>query len=223
MSHVLSAPDPKGNGSSAQEIPCVRRCRNRTVPALIRLPPSGDTIGSRFYRTKRLLQSSFRSHSAARHSWLAAKHSRFVRTAQQVGAECVVTRCRVSGNPLPVLHQKEDLRNHGFLSAFFVSFVARQKTPARGRNNPSCPTGQNSTSTQTTICWDEKTPGSFRCPALCFIRWCSCRSSPGYRRRECPCHRSRRSGRTESRSGRLGGGEWYLRIPSDRTGRRPFR
>ena len=142
---------PEGNGSSAQDIPCVRRCRNRTVPASIRLPPFGDTIGSCFYRTKRLLQSSFRSHSAARHSWLAAKHSRFVRTAQQVGAECVVTRCRVSGNPLPVLHQKEDLRNHGFLSAFFVSFVARQKTPARGRNNPSGPTGQNSTSPQTPI------------------------------------------------------------------------
>jgi len=70
---------------------------------------------------------------------------------QQVGAECVVTRCRVSGNPLPVLHQKEVLRNHGFLSAFFVSFVARQKAPARGRNNPSCPTGQNSTSPQTSI------------------------------------------------------------------------
>ena len=55
------------------------------------------------------------------------------------------------------------------------------------------------------------------------IRWCSYRSSPGCRQWECPCRRSRRSGRTESRSGRSGGGEWYLRIPSDRTGRRPFR
>ena len=53
---------------------------------------------------------------------------------QQAGAECVVTRCRVSGNQLLVLYPKEVLRNHGFLSAFFVSFVARQKTPARGRN-----------------------------------------------------------------------------------------
>ncbi len=52
------------------------------------------------------------------------------RQRQQAGAECVVTRCRVSGNQRLVLHQKEVLRNHGFLSAFFVSFVALQKTPA---------------------------------------------------------------------------------------------
>ena len=58
---------------------------------------------------------------------------------QQAGAECVVTRCRVSGNPLLVLLPKEVLRNHGFLSAFFVSFVALQKTPARGRNIPRHP------------------------------------------------------------------------------------
>ena len=86
---------PEGKGASAQEIPCVRRCCNRTTQASIRLPPFGDTIGSRFYRTKRLLQSSFRSHSAARHSWLAAKHSRFVRTAAASG--CGMCRYPVPG------------------------------------------------------------------------------------------------------------------------------
>ena len=41
----------------------------------------------------------------------------------------------------------------------------------------------------------------------CFIsQQCSCRSNPGYRRWEYPCRRNRRSGRTESRSGRSGGG-----------------
>ena len=70
---------------------------------------------------------------------------------QQAGAEFVVTRCRVSGNPLPVLHPKEVLRNHGFLSAFFVSFGARQKTPARGRNNSSCPEARNQTPRQIII------------------------------------------------------------------------
>ena len=85
----------EGNGPSAQDVPCVRRCRNRTVPALIRLPPSGDTIGSRFYRTKRLLQSSFRSHSAARHCWVAAEHGRSVRTAAASG--CWMCRYPVPG------------------------------------------------------------------------------------------------------------------------------
>ena len=42
-----------------------------------------------------------------------------------------------------------------------------------------------------------------------FSQLCSCRNNPGCRRWECPCHRNRRSNRTESRSGRSDGGEWY--------------
>ena len=38
-SQTLCTPNPKGYGSSAQGLPCVRRTGNRTVPAPIGLPP----------------------------------------------------------------------------------------------------------------------------------------------------------------------------------------
>ena len=130
------APVPRGNGSSAQNAPCIRRSGNRTVPAPIRLPP----------RSVQSVRSSIQQGACCAATFVPAQQPGTVgwprnmaglyAQRQQVGAECVVTRCRVSGNPRPVLHPKEVLRNHGFLSAFFVSFVARQKTPARGRNYP---------------------------------------------------------------------------------------
>ena len=40
VSYAVHPRTPKGNGSPAQDIPCIRRSGNRTVPASIRLPPA---------------------------------------------------------------------------------------------------------------------------------------------------------------------------------------
>jgi len=132
---MLSTPEPpRGTARLRKKVPCIRRSGNRTVPAPIRLP----------LRSIQLVYSSTKQGAYCVAAFVPAQQPGTVgwlhnpsdqqAQRQQAGAEFVVTRCRVSGNQLLVLHPKEVLRNHGFLSAFFVSFVARQKTPARRRN-----------------------------------------------------------------------------------------
>ena len=62
---------------------------------------------------------------------------------QQAGAECVVTRCRVSGNQLLVPHPRKDLETIGFQANFwFLLFSDKRNPPPERRNIPSCPAGE---------------------------------------------------------------------------------
>ena len=149
-SHTLCTPNPKENGSSAQNVPCVRRSGNRTVPVSIRLPP----------RSIQLVYSSTKQGAYCAATFVPAQQPGTVgwpynpaglqAQRQQAGAERVVTRCRVSGSPLLGLRQKEVLRNHGFLSGLFVSFGPCQKTLAPERETSlSGPAGRNPKNTST--------------------------------------------------------------------------
>ena len=100
VSYAVRTPDPKRNGSSAQEIPCIRRNPNKTVPAPIRLPPC--SIQSVYSSTEQSAccaatfvpaqvtdrRPPLRTDlsTAARHSKGAAEYNRLAQTAAASGS-----------------------------------------------------------------------------------------------------------------------------------------